>query len=43
MQCATGALRAVHKLSLERWTLHKLNQRHTGDIEEGASVLANVK
>ncbi len=34
MQRTTRALKTVQKLGVEQWTLHTLNKRHIGDVEE---------
>ncbi len=32
----------VQKLSVERWTLHALNKRHIGDVEEVMSQTSQL-
>ncbi len=42
MQCTTHALKTVKKLSVERRTLHTLNKRHIGDMEEVTSQTSRL-
>ncbi len=42
MQCTARALKTVQKLSAEQWTLHTLNKRRTGDVEEITSQTSQL-
>ncbi len=43
MQCKIHALKTVQKLSVERWTLHTLNECHIGDVAEATSQTLTFK